>query len=230
MANYIARDVATVPFRVGDGGMNPVFAAKLAAHDTFDNNGRVYQVAGNSQAPGALPRTPNPPAVTAETPQPAPTSQPLVMASVPQPAPQAKEGEAPPAQPKSIAGLLGNLFGGAPAQARPTEQAESQTVALRGSNTEMAAKPKRATPVRTASAPAVPHAKPQDAAPAEPTAVAKNAPAPRVQQAGKEEKSPAPEMRTAYSAPPPASNDGLLSGAQPVVPAGSFESRWTALR
>jgi murein L,D-transpeptidase YafK len=228
MANYIAHDVATVPFRVGDGGMNPVFAAKLAAHDTFDNNGRVYQVAGSSQAPGALPRTPNPPAVTA---QPAPASQPLVMASVPmpQPAPRAKEGEAPPAQPKSIAGLLGNLFGGSPAEARPTKPAESQTVALRGSNTEMAAKPKRATPVRTASAPAVLHAKPQAA---EPTAVAKNAPAPApgVQQARKEDKSPAPEMRTAYSAPPPASNNGLLQGAQPVVPAGSFESRWTALR
>jgi hypothetical protein len=37
-------------------------------------------------------------------------------------------------------------------------------------------------------------------------------------------------MRTAYSSPPPANNNGLLSGAQPVVPAGSFESRWTALR
>jgi hypothetical protein len=204
-----------------------VFEAKLAIHNGFDNNGRVYQVAGNSQAPGALPRTPNPPAVTAE---PAPTSQPLVMASVPMPqsAPQAKEGEAPPAQPKSIAGLLGNLFGGSPAQARPTE---SQTVALRGSNTEMAAKPKRATPVRTAS---VPHDKPHEATSAEPKAVAKamakSAPAPGVQQAGKEDKSPAPEMRTAYSAPPPASNNGLLQGAQPVVPAGSFESRWTALR
>jgi hypothetical protein len=37
-------------------------------------------------------------------------------------------------------------------------------------------------------------------------------------------------MRTAYSSPPPANNNGLLQGAQPVVPAGSFESRWTALR
>jgi len=33
MANYIARDVAVVPFRVGDGGMNPAFAAKLASHN-----------------------------------------------------------------------------------------------------------------------------------------------------------------------------------------------------
>ena len=39
-----------------------------------------------------------------------------------------------------------------------------------------------------------------------------------------------PEIRTAYSATPQANNSGLLSGAQPVVPAGSFDSRWTALR
>jgi hypothetical protein len=61
------------------------------------------------------------------------------------------------------------------------------------------------------------------------------APAPAVQQAQHDQKTPAAtpeparELRTAYSAPP-ASNNGLLTGAQPVVPASSFESRWTALR
>ena len=45
--------------RVGDGGMNPVFASKLGTPGRFDNNGRLFQVA---TAPGALPRTPNPPA------------------------------------------------------------------------------------------------------------------------------------------------------------------------
>jgi murein L,D-transpeptidase YafK len=224
MANYIARDVAVVPFRVGDGGMNPVFTSKLGTQEEYDNNGRLIKVA---TAPGALPRTSNPPAVTAEATRPAPTSQPAAIASVPMPppAPQAKEGEAPPEQPKSIAGLLGNMFSGSPAQAQP---AESQAVALRSSNTEMAAKPKRAVPMRTASAPSKPH----EAAPAKPKAVATDVstPAPAVQQARKGAAPPAPEVRTAYSSPPPANNNGLLSGAQPVVPAGSFESRWTALR
>ena len=204
MADFIAHGVATVPFRVGDGGMNPVFEAKLTGRGLFDNDGHVFQVAGDTHVPGALPRTPNRPA-----------AQPTVMASVPmpQPAPQAKEGEAPPEQPKTIAGLLGNLFGGPKAQAQPVEQAESQSVALRGSKTA-AAKPKQSAPVRTA---AVPHPRPQTAQP--------------VQQAGEDSKQPpAPEMRTAYSSPPPASKNGLLQGAQPVVPAGSFESRWTALR
>ena len=222
MATYIARDVAVVPFRVGDGGMNPVFASKLGTQEEYDNNGRLIKVA---TAPGALPRTSKLPAVTAEATRPAPTSQPAAMASLPPPAPQAKEGEAPPEQPKAIAGLLGNMFSGSPAQAQP---AESQAVALRSSNTEMAAKLKRAVPMRTASAPSKPH----EAAPAKPKAVATDisTPAPAVQQARKGATPPAPEMRTAYSSPPPANNNGLLSGAQPVVPAGSFESRWIALR
>jgi murein L,D-transpeptidase YafK len=233
MANYIARDVAVVPSRAGiDGGMNPVFEAKLATHTEFDNNGRTYMVAGNSQAPGALPRTANPPAAvsTVATPQDTQASQqPVVLASVPMPqrAPQAKEGEAPPEQPKSIAGLIGNLFGGSTAEAKASdktsEPAESESATLRGSETP--ATPKRTAAVRTASAPVV---KPREAAPAKPKAVANNTPAP-AQQARKQDKAPEPEVRTAYSAPQP-SNNGLLSGAQPVVPAGTFESRWTALR
>jgi len=243
MAEYIARDVAMVPARNGDGGMNPVFAAK-ALHSEFDNNGRVYGVAGNTVAPGGLPRTPTPAATTAETSPATPktANAPVALANVPMPqrAPQPKEGEAPAAQeqPKSIAGLLGNLFGGSQAQARPSAPAtESEQVGLRDSNTALAAKPKRATPFRTASAPAAPHPKPQDAAPAKPKAVAvadnvsETAPKSRVKQANKDEtpRGGDHEMLTAYSAPP-ASSNGLLSGAQPVIPVGSFDTRWSGLR
>jgi hypothetical protein len=231
MANYIARDVAVVPFRVGDGGMNSVFAAKLTSPNIFDNNGRIYQVAGNSQissgaqVPGALPRTPNRLAVTAVP----PAKRPVVLASVPEPAPQAKEDEAPPEQPKSITGLLGKMFGGSNTEAQPTEPVESQAVALRGSKTEMAAKLKRTAPARTATAPT----KLPESASAKPKTVATEnsapASAPAVQQA-RDSKPPTADMRTVYSSPPPADKNGLLQGAQPVVPAGSFESRWTALR
>jgi murein L,D-transpeptidase YafK len=214
MANYIARGVALAPPHVGDGGMNPVFASKLGTQEGYDNNGHLIQVA---TAPGALPRTPNPPAAA---------SQPVTMASVPmpQPAPQAKDGEAPPEKPKTIASLLGNMFGGSNAQA---ELAESQTVVLRGTHTEMAAKPKQPAAFRTASVPAASHAKTTTA---EPAAVAKAVAkmTPPVQRVRKDAAA-APEMRTAYSAPP-APSGGLLTGAQPVVPAGSFESRWTAVR
>jgi hypothetical protein len=233
MAQLIARDIDVVPPRTGiDGGMNPVFEAKL----TTDNNGQVYLINGNTTVPGALPRTRNRlAAMSLQMPR---TSQPVVTASVP--APQPREGEAPQSpQPTSTAGLFGNLFGGSQAQAQ-LSVTESEAIALRGTNTEMAAKPKRAAPVRTAAAPVVLHPKPREAAPPKPAAVANNAPAPApappVQQARDDQKAPAPpapepapEMRTAYSAPP-ASNSGLLTGAQPVVPANTFESRWTALR
>ena len=122
MAEYIARDVDVVPARNGvDGGMNPVFASKL----TIDNNGQVYLVAGNTMVPGALPRTPNPPATTAVTAQAPQTSQPVVMATVPmrQAAPQPKQDEAPQQQPTSIAGLFGNLFSRSQAQSQPSAPA-----------------------------------------------------------------------------------------------------------
>ena len=42
---------------------------------------------------------------------------------------------------------------------------------------------------------------------------------------------PAGEIRTAYSASSqPKSDNGLLAGAAPVVPVGTFDSRWSALR
>jgi murein L,D-transpeptidase YafK len=237
MAEYVARNVSTVPERHGiDGGMNPVFAAKLAVHNEFDNNGRTFQVAGNTQAPGALPRTPNPPVASAQTPQ--TESPPQVLASVPMPtpAPQPKIGEAPPEQPTTIAGLLGNVFGGSKPEAKAAPiAAESDPVALRGSKTEVAAaKPKLPAVIRSASASEA-QPKPREAAPRQD--VVTNAPEPAakprvVKQVDKPETAPASdrELRTAYSAAPPASSNGLLTGAQPVVPVGSFDSRFTGLR
>jgi hypothetical protein len=265
MAEYIASGVSTAPSRAGvDGGMNPVFLAKLSPHNDFDNNGR-YQVASApgalprvSNAPGALPRTATsatPPAPSAEapvvTPEPAMTSEPVVVASVPMPrsAPQAKQGEAPAPQPTTIAGLIGNLFGGSRAQAAAsTPSPEKEPAAGRGTNTELAAKPKQAAAVRTASAtasapvhiasapvktapapaqtasaPAWPAPKPSDAAPKAVAETARTPAWPAPSQPARTEPPHAqqPEIRTAYSTPP-ASSNGLLAGAQPVVPAGTF--------
>jgi murein L,D-transpeptidase YafK len=224
MAEYISRDVRTVPSRHGlDGGMNQVFLAKLQ-HDTgYDNNGRTYVLAGanapgyiprlpTTEAPGYLPRTPNA--------QPAVKPTAITTTRVPAAAPQQTETEAPaqPEQQKNVA----SLFGGSNAEAKPAETAESrQPVALRGSNTDLAAKPKRATPAPAAVASAAPQPKPQD----KPKTVASAHPAPTSQAAPRKEET---EVRTAYSTPQP--TNGLLTGAQPVVPAGSFESRWSAFR
>ena len=211
------------------------------------------------------------------------------MASVrmPTPAPQPKEGRAPEEtqQPTNIASLFGNLFNTKssaptspppPAQAAAPPAAEpSEQVALRGTNTEMAAKPKRPEATRVAAAPISLQAKPEPKAsepkpqrvaaqpkqdsvwdqpkpepaparePAKPTVVAKAEPVAKPAAVAKSEpaakpphtkvavaaKPPAapapaparePEIRTAYSGT--TTGSGLLTGAQPVVPAGSFNS------
>jgi hypothetical protein len=80
--------------------------------------------------------------------------------------------------------------------------------------------------MRTASTSSAPAPKPRDAAPAPaPDNISRPASKPPVQQTAKTEapRTPEPEIRAAY-ATPPASNGGLLTGAQPVVPAGSFNS------
>jgi hypothetical protein len=206
--------------------MNPVFAAKLGVQDQFDNSGRTIQVA---TAPGALPRPGGIPATVVVPPETQPEAQPVVMAKVraPQAAPKPKEGVA---STTTIAGLFGNWFSGSKAE---SGTAESEPVALRGTNTEMAAKPKRSsTAYRTASTPAA--SKPQEAV-AKPKAVASSAPEPQAQPQTKQADasaappSPPAELRTAYSASRPSTN-GLLTGAQPVVPVGSFDSRWSGAR
>jgi murein L,D-transpeptidase YafK len=124
IAEYSARGVATMPIHTAnDGGMNPVFASKLATHDVTDNDGRTMQLAGNTQAPGSLPRNVTPAPAAPDTRMIAPVEQPdaapvvLVNVPAPRPAPQPKEGVAPPEQPTTIAGLLGNIFSNPQAQA-----------------------------------------------------------------------------------------------------------------
>ena len=190
MAEYITNGVSTVPSRAGlDGGMNPVFVAKLTPQSGFDNNGRTYQVASMpgtlpraAEAPGALPRDTAPPAAAAEAPakrEPATTaSKPVAVANVPVPrsAPQAKQGEAPEMEqkPTTIAGLIGSWFSGS--KETSASPPEKEQAAVRGANTDLAAKPKQVAPVRpTAPATTVstastvaPASKPRDPAPNRP--------------------------------------------------------------
>ena len=218
MAEYIGRNVAVVPPRAGiDGGMHQVFASKLASHAEFDNNGRAYQVAGTTQAPGYVPR-PNAPATQITIP-----ATVAAVAAVAEPA----EAAALPQRtaPTSIAGLLG-VFGGSKSEPQP--EAQAPTAAPAAQRSTLMAKTKQASPVfRTATAQAVPakhDAKSQDGKP-------NDAPPLRLKQADKNEapRGSDSQLRTAYSAPP-ANDSGMLTGAQPVVPTGSFDSRWSGFR
>lgn len=225
MAQYIAEGVTTVALRNDrDGGMNPVFADKLHTQEGYDSKGRLVQVA---TAPGALPRS-NARATPITVPKmPSDESQPVQVANVrmPEPAPQPKEGQVPE-KATSIAGLIGNLFSGSNDEAKPADDAAPT---LRGTNTDMAAKPKPAA-YRTAAAP---RAKPQETVRPKATVAQVSEPAAKPQEkpAAKNDvpSAPAQEMRAAYSAAPPPASNGLLSGAQPVVPAGTFASRWSGM-
>jgi murein L,D-transpeptidase YafK len=185
------------------------------------------------------------------------SEQPVTLASVPVPpaAPLPKEGVTRPEQPTTMAGLFGQLFGNPQpqqpeAQSQPAVQTaeavpepESAPVALRG--TQASANSKPAPVIPTAAASAKSHAKPH---PAQPKAIAARVPErksaePAVKQADEQVPAQAPKqasmseparptaptIRTAYSAPQ-AGGNGLLAGAQPVLQAGSFDSRWAGLR
>ena len=51
-------------------------------------------------------------------------------------------------------------------------------------------------------------------------------PQPQPQQVAAGKPKPAPQEQANAYAPPANNNGGLISGAQPVVPAGKFNSRW----
>jgi hypothetical protein len=214
-----------------DGGMNPVFL------DQFNQTGRDgTQIA--YAAPGALPRTPNQPSAMVVPPAQAqvtqvaaqvPTADEGSVADVPVPrsAPQAKEGTALPDQ-TGLASLIGGIFGSSQSETQPAAQPAARPHAV--AVAKHTAKPA----IRTAAAPTpktAPEAK-VAAAPKQPELRPAVKPEPQVAAAKPETKpetpaAPEPEMRTAFQTP---SKPATMSGAQPVVPAGSFESRWSAFR
>jgi murein L,D-transpeptidase YafK len=233
----VASNIATAPVKRGvDGGMNPVFLAHFQG-PSADNNGRIVGTELVAMhTPGALPRTPNnPPAQTVPPIQVANAEPanaepaPVVAANVPVPrtAPQAKEGEAPSRT--GIAGLIDNIFSGSSDETKPAEPAQAAPIARPARTAVAAAKP--AKPVTHTLAAARQQPKPAD------QQVASRAPTPELRPRLKEEVAsaaqqpkppePAHEMRTAFTTP---AQPGLMTGAQPVMPSGSFESRWSAFR
>jgi murein L,D-transpeptidase YafK len=218
MAHYIAQGVATVPFRTGiDGGMNQVFAEKLGTQEGYDAKGRPILVA---TAPGALPRGDNQPipATLVSVPKPvqAEPAEPQVQLAS---APVAAE---PAATPSAAKGLLGSLFGDSKA-AEAGASAMATAVPAPKPAPRQTAKPAAVRTANAAPKPQAPASKPQ---------VAQSEPAakPRVATIEKPAANETPQLRTAYSAAPPANNNSSLTGAQPVVPVGSFSSRWSGVQ
>jgi murein L,D-transpeptidase YafK len=192
-AELIARGTPAAPNRAGvDGGMNPIFLAKLEQGLPLKTTDTLALL---KPAPGTIPGHVIPPAqpAAAAPEEPAPAPAPVVMASnvpVPRPAPFAKEGSREgavpePAGPPTIASLIGNMFKTAPAEPKPAP-AESAAPAA------PVAPPARQTVV--ASAAPAPKARPE----VKPEPVYRTA----AHTPAKPEPRPEPAPKAAASAPP----------------------------
>ena len=226
-AELVNSHIAVADMHKGvDGGMNPVFMDKL--NTTGDGTQIAYT------APGALPRMPNQPSAQVVPPV-QPTQVASADASVAPAAvqtPQKKE-DAASHDNAGLASLIGGIFGSsqsnAPAIANPPlPETRPRAVAVARHKTQptmqtaSAPTPVRAPQAKVAAAPKKPELRP--AVTPEPQVAATKPEAPAPQAAPARE----PEMRTAFQTPQRKS--GTMSGAQPVVPSGSFESRWSAVR
>jgi len=210
-AELINRGTPTVPVNLAtDGGMHPVFAAAI------QNAGRKIELNdfASSPPPGQIPAyvTLPPPAKNSGTA--VASADPEATANVPLPRAAPRHGAitrtayADPA-PATSGNALGSLFSSNSIKNEPSMfERLSSAMGLRGSE----------APAPQA-APAAPAAKP--------------APVPtRTANAGAIRPQPKAAASTADKAEAEAkpAPSGLLSGAAPVVPAGSFGNNWSALR
>ena len=214
-AQLVRENVAEAPLNAGtDGGMNRVFVAKLDdATYTYDNNGHIHVP---PLQPGRLPPAISPPR----------GSESDMTAAI----------AAPPAEPGSVRNVFGSMFASRSSAEPAVASADSGShggffSGLFGSKGDAKQEPAPAVaaPVKTATASrAAPKLRPSVRT--APTATASVRPkaqpgAAKPQDvAAAKPKAAAPERQANAYAPPPGT--GMINGAQPVVPAGNFNSRW----
>ena len=204
------------PVRTGrDGGMHPTFLALLRPQEVREPDGTIRYVV-DENASKRLGSYVNPPletepvsnAIAAPAPRAAPQPKPSTYAVA---SAESREAPAPPPRAQQSGNMFANLFSSNESAPPPPPQ-DSMFGRVKsffvGDDSER--KPTAAAP--RPSKQATPAAKPKPQPKPEPVQAAAAAPAPT-----------APPAPTAASA-------GLLNGAQPTVPAGSFDSRFGAIR
>jgi len=202
---HVNRGVATVAVKTGtDGGMHPVFLAKLQSKAAFDFQNASRDVKAPS---GPLPANINPP----RAPEPEVTAF----------AAPASSRTAQPTESNSTLQTIGKWFGlGGSEPTAPATSAAAPAVP----------KPKPAPTQTTAAlkpvAAPTPASKPQ---PKPQTEIVQAPSQGALPQAGSQQPAPSPASQQAAPSPAPAAPD-LMAGASPVVPSGSFEGRWNAAR
>jgi murein L,D-transpeptidase YafK len=214
IAQLTRANVPVAPVRTGmDGGMNPIFLAKLRPQEVRDANGDVRAVFGATghvpaMGPNVVPPGERAVAMAAET----PTGTVGAGTPTPRPAPQAKvAGPAP-----SSGNVFTRLFSSDAPTNQPSPSSTSSLInpigglrrALGIESAETKPTPPPTVAARTAQRPA------------QAAAIRPRPPAPQ------DASQPAPQQTaSAVQAPPSAT---LMNGATPVMPASSFESRWSA--
>jgi murein L,D-transpeptidase YafK len=267
-ATLVSRGTPTVASRSNiDGGMNPVFAAKLKPTEIFDGDGRVRTFA-SAPAPGTIPPTVNPPQAADTVTGSAMTAD----VAVPRGTPQHKTGSVPAEEPAVATKIFGGLFTTASTDSKSVAAPDarhgnsgttpageqsggdnplgrmtstvSKWVGLGGSEpqapepstAQVATTPKpKAKPVQTAAAPAaLTRPRPPQHQPAQATQVAPTqapqtsvTPLPAAQTPAAD---PQQQIANVQPAAPAPTGSSVMMGAQPLVPASSFDSRWGATR
>jgi len=204
------------PVRTGrDGGMHPTFLALLRPQEVREPDGTIRYVV-DENASKRLGSYVNPPletepvsnAIAAPAPRAAPQPKPSTYAVA---SAESREAPAPPPRAQQSGNMFANLFSSNESAPPPPPQ-DSMFGRVKsffvGDDNER--KPTAAAP--RPSKQATPAAKPKPQPKPEPVQAAAAAPAPTAPPA------------------PTAANAGLLNGAQPTVPAGSFDSRFGAIR
>ena len=192
-----------------DGGMNKVFAAKLPDGSTGlseGGEGQGLSLAAFTRAPGTIPATVNPPRGPVTSPQ-----EPLVASMAPAQAPATRVASAAPtAQSEGFFSSLARRVGlggsaDTTASAQPIPAKPKVIEAKRNEPPRLEA----SAPKAVAAAPKAADTKQAAAQPPMKPAVSDS------------------QAATAFAAP---AKDAVVAGAAPIVPANSFESRFSAFK
>ena len=213
-AQLIKENIPTAPVVMGtDGGMNRVFASKLAeTQPVYDNEGRLH-------APPVHPGMPPP------------------TLSGPRENPEAGVAPYSTAAASSSGGLFGGLFSAKPsgqagevAATGTAPDADSQNHSNFFASLFAPKKPQAPAPEPQGAVLAGLNPAPQPRRTEPPKSESQRA-EPQIAQAPKSKpKSPEAAQQDANAAPSTVGSTGLIKGAQPVVPAGSFDGRWAGLQ
>ena len=214
VAELTKENVATAPILMGtDGGMNRVFASRLAeTNPVFDNDGRLH----------APPIHPGMPAPTLSGPREDPESgavktasgaqKPALFGSLFDAKTTSQSNQVAATDGSSSEGFFAKLF---KPKDTTTQQPAPHGVALAGLRPALEPRKTEALKTEAPKAEVAKTERPEAQKPETTTAAAAKTPAKPSQEAN------------AYA--PPATGS-LMKGAQPAVPSGSFEGRWAGLQ